>query len=139
MEESEQYFRLDPDAIATEPGRFVDTELEVEPVEFLPGLVFRSLIGQDVMVNFVRYQPHTEAPRHAHGEEQILFVLEGELEVELGEQKRTLRPGQAALIPPNVPHAARTHDGTCLQIDVFHPPRQAFLDLIEARRRAASG
>jgi quercetin dioxygenase-like cupin family protein len=139
MDEGAQYFRLDPDAVATEPGRFVDTEVDVEPVEFLPGLVFRSLIGKDVMVNFVRYQPHTEAPRHAHKEEQILFVLEGELEVELGDQTRTLRPGQAALIPPNVPHGARTHDGSCLQVDVFHPPRQAFLDLIEGRRRAASG
>jgi quercetin dioxygenase-like cupin family protein len=109
----------------------------VEPVEFLPGLVFRPLIGNDLMVNFVRYQPHTEAPRHAHAEEQILFVLEGELEVELGDDVRTLRPGQAALIPPNLPHAARTHDGSCLQVDVFHPRRQALIDLMEARREAS--
>ena len=139
MEESAQYFRLDPEAVAEEPGRFVDSEVDVEPVEFLPGLVFRPLIGKDVMVNFVRYQPHTEAPRHAHPEEQILFVLEGELEVELGDDVRTLGPGQAALIPSNVPHAARTHDGECLQVDVFHPPRQALLDLIAARRQPASG
>lgn len=138
-EESAQYFRLDPSAVATEPGRFVDSEVDVEPVEFLPGLVFRPLIGKDLMVNFVRYEPHTEAPRHAHAEEQILFVIEGELEVELGDEVRTLGPGEAALIPSNVPHAARTHDGSCLQVDVFHPPRQALLDLMETRRRRASG
>jgi quercetin dioxygenase-like cupin family protein len=137
MEESAHYFRLDPDAVAEGPGRFIDTEIDVEPVEFLPGLVFRPLIGNDLMVNFVRYQPHTEAPRHAHAEEQILFVLEGELEVELGDDVRTLRPGQAALIPPNLPHAARTHDGSCLQVDVFHPRRQALIDLMEARREAS--
>jgi quercetin dioxygenase-like cupin family protein len=139
MEESAQYFRIDPEAVAQAPGRFVDSEVDVEPVEFLPGLVFRPLIGKDVMVNFVRYQPHTEAPRHAHREEQILFVLEGELEVELGGEKRTLGPGQAALIPPNLPHAARTHDGSCLQVDVFHPPRQALLDLMKARRNRTPG
>ena len=134
-EESARYFQLDPRAVAAEPGRFVDSEVDVEPVEFLPGLVFRPLIGKDLMVNFVRYQPHTEAPRHAHAEEQILFVVEGELEVELGGEVRTLGPGQAALIPSNVPHAARTHDEPCLQVDVFHPPRQALLELMEARRR----
>ena len=46
---------------------------------------------------------------------------------------RTVRPGEAIVIPPNVPHAARTHDGTCLEMDVFHPPRRG---LLEAMRRA---
>lgn len=138
MEESAHYFRLDPGAVPEGPGRFVNTEVDVEPVEFVPGLSFRPLIGKDLMVNFVSYQPHTEAPRHAHSEEQILFVIEGELEVELGDEKRTLRPGQAALIPPHLPHAARTHDAACLQVDVFHPPRRALLDLMEGREKQAS-
>jgi quercetin dioxygenase-like cupin family protein len=139
MEHGAQYFQIDPEAVAQGPGRFLDSEVDVEPVEIAPGLVFRPLIGQQLMVNFVRYEPHTEAPRHAHSEEQILFVLEGELEVELGEERRTLRPGQAALIPPFVPHGARTHDGGCLQVDVFHPPRQALLDIMGERREATSG
>lgn len=139
MEQGAHYFQLDPEAVAQGPGRFLDTEVDVEPVEMLPGLVFRPLIGEQLMVNFVRYEPHTEAPRHAHSEEQILFVLEGELEVDLGEERRTLTRGQAALIPPFVPHAARTHDGRCLQVDVFHPRRQALLDLMGEKGQATSG
>jgi quercetin dioxygenase-like cupin family protein len=84
----------------------------------------------------VSYEPHTEAPRHAHAEEQVLYVLEGELEVDLGDETRMLRPGQAAVIPPHLPHAARTHELPCYQLDVFHPPRQGLLDAM-ARRSAA--
>ena len=139
MYESSQYFQFDPDAVAEQPGRYVHLEDEVEPVQFSPGLVFRPVLGKDLMVSFVRYEPHTEAPRHAHSEEQILFVLEGELEVELGDMTRTLRPGQVAVIPAHVPHAARTHDLPCYQVDVFHPPRQGLLDAMEAQRRTAPG
>jgi quercetin dioxygenase-like cupin family protein len=139
MEPSSQYFQLDPDAVAKSPGRYFDSNVDADPVEFVPGLVFRSMLGEELMVNYVSYEPHTEAPRHAHAEEQILLVLEGELEVELGDEVRTLKPGQAALIPPHVPHAARTHDGTCLQLDVFHPPRKALLDLVNARGKQPAG
>jgi quercetin dioxygenase-like cupin family protein len=52
---------------------------------------------------------------------------------------RTLRPGQVAVIPAHVPHAARTHDLPCYQVDVFHPPRQGLLDAMEAQRRTAPG
>jgi quercetin dioxygenase-like cupin family protein len=138
MEESERYFRLDPDGVAEAPGRYVDIVTEIEGVEFVPGLVLRPLVGKDLMLSFVSYDPHTEAPRHAHSEEQVLYVLEGELEVELGDETRTLRPGQAAVIPPHLPHAARTHDLPCYQLDVFHPPRQALLDAME-RQGGAPG
>jgi unsaturated pyranuronate lyase len=133
MEESERYFRLDPEGVAEAPGRYVDIVSDVEGVEFLPGLVFRPVLGKDLMLSFVSYEPHTEAPRHAHAEEQILYVLEGELEVDLGDETRVLRPGQAAVIPPHLPHAARTHELPCYQLDVFHPPRQGLLDAMQRR------
>jgi quercetin dioxygenase-like cupin family protein len=136
MDESERYFRLDPEGVAEAPGRYVDIVSDIEGVEFVPGLLFRPLVGKDVMLSFVTYEPHTEAPRHAHAEEQVLYVLEGELEVDLGDETRMLRPGQAAVIPPHVPHAARTHELPCYQLDVFHPPRQALLDVM-GRRSAA--
>jgi quercetin dioxygenase-like cupin family protein len=84
------------------------------------------------MVNFVRFEPHTEAPLHWHEEEQITFVLEGELEFEVAGETWMLTRGQAVVIPPNVPHGARTHDGACLEVDVFHPPRRALLETMGA-------
>src|SRR5205823_12985959 len=42
--------------------------------------------------------------------------------------ERIVRRGEAVVIPPNVPHGARTHDTTCLEVDVFHPPPRGLLE-----------
>ena len=89
--------------------------------------------GENVLVNFVRYEPGTVVPRHAHDEEQVTFVLEGEFEFECDGETRTLRRGSVVHIPPGVPHAARTLDTSCLQVDVFSPPRRVLVDALEGR------
>ncbi len=86
------------------------------------------MVGEKVMVNFVRFAPNTVAPLHWHDEEQISFVIDGEMEFEVGGEKRVVRRGEAIVIPPNVPHGARTYEGTCLEVDVFHPPRRGVLE-----------
>jgi len=99
----------------------------LEPLVMKPGLSFQPVLGDGLMVNFVSFEPHTEAPLHWHDEEQITYVMDGEFEFEVAGEKRILRRGEAVVIPPNVPHGARTHEGSCLEIDVFHPPRRALL------------
>lgn len=123
------YFAFDPATASQEKGRFVAIDSDLPMGEFKKGLYFRPLLGTNIMVNFVRYEPHTEAPLHLHVEEQIAFVLEGEFEFELAGEKRIMGPGDAVWIPSMVPHAARTRDKTCYQVDVFNPPRQGLLDL----------
>jgi quercetin dioxygenase-like cupin family protein len=120
------YFAGDESAQET-GGTFVAWD-ELSPIEMVPGLEFQPVVGENVMVNFVRFAPHTEAPLHWHDEEQISFVIEGEMEFEVGGQKRVVRRGEAIVIPPNVPHGARTYEGTCLEVDVFHPPRRGVLE-----------
>jgi quercetin dioxygenase-like cupin family protein len=129
--EPDPYFAGDETAQSGGGGTFVAWDA-LDAIELVPGLEFRPVVGRNVMVNFVHFAPHTEAPRHWHDEEQISFVLEGELEFEVGDEKRVVRRGEAVVIPPNVPHAARTHEGTCLEVDVFHPPRQGVLDAMGA-------
>ncbi len=52
----------------------------------------------------------TFPPREAHNfhkhpcREEIIYVLEGQAEQWVGEEKRLLGPGEMAHIPPNVPH-----------------------------------
>jgi quercetin dioxygenase-like cupin family protein len=130
MSES-SYFEA-PDGTPTAPGRYVEID-GLEPISFLDGLTFRPVSGERALVSFARYEPNTVVPRHAHEEEQFTFVLEGELEFELDGDRRLLRPGTVAVIPPFVPHAARTFDSPCLQADVFSPPRRQFLEALGAR------
>jgi quercetin dioxygenase-like cupin family protein len=113
-------------------GRYVNVDA-VDPVEFLPGLGFRPVLGQRAMANFVSFQPGAEAPRHVHEEEQIVIVVDGEFTFDLDGDVRTMRRGDVAVVPPWVPHAAWTTDSHCLEIDVFSPPRESLLKLAEAQ------
>jgi quercetin dioxygenase-like cupin family protein len=130
---SSSHFSSEAGGTPTAPGRFVDVSA-VEPVEFAPGLQFQPVLGENMMTNFVRFEPHTEAPVHVHEEEQIVIVLEGEFEFELDGVVRTMRAGDVAVAPPWVPHGARTTDSTCYEVDVFNPPRRS---LLEHARKAA--
>jgi quercetin dioxygenase-like cupin family protein len=85
------------------------------------------VLGQNTLTNFVRFEPHTEAPVHVHEEEQIVIVLDGEFEFSIDGDVRTMRPGDVAVIPPWVPHGARTLDSGCTEVDVFTPPRRSLL------------
>jgi unsaturated pyranuronate lyase len=117
----------------TESHRVVDVEVDLPQVEMSAGLVFRPLVGQNILLSFVRFEPHTEAPLHAHEEEQALIVLEGTLEVEVGGEVVRLGAGQVAHIPAWVPHAARSLDEPVRELDVFSPPRQALLQAMKDR------
>jgi quercetin dioxygenase-like cupin family protein len=122
-------------------GRYVNID-GITPAEFLPGLTFRPVLGHRTMANFVNYAPGTQAPRHVHEEEQIVIVLDGELHFDLDGDVRTMSRGDVAVIPAWVPHAAWTTDRSCLQIDVFCPPRKTLLALAEEQQagtRSASG
>lgn len=127
--DADRYFTLDPELTPHGEGRYVELD-EIERVQFVEGLTFRPVLGERTMVNWVHFEPGTEAPRHAHEEEQITFVVEGEFEFDLDGDVRTMRPGMVAVIPPGVPHGARTTDGPCLEIDVFVPPRKVLLEKI---------
>lgn len=127
----DRYFAFTEEAASKEAGRFVNVDHDVDAVRFSDGLHFRPVLGTSVLVNIVDFAPHTQAPRHLHDEEQVVIIIDGELEFEVGGETRLLGPGDMAVIPPNVPHAAQTYDSACREIDVFHPPRKALLDLLD--------
>lgn len=122
----------------TAAGRYVDVDA-IEPVEFVPGLEFRPVLGERTMTNFVHFEPNTEAPVHTHEEEQIVIVLDGEFEFELDGEVRTMRKGDVAVVPPWVPHGAKTKETRCDEVDVFNPPRKTLLEHARAQQQAAGG
>jgi quercetin dioxygenase-like cupin family protein len=114
------------------PGRYVNID-SVKSAEFVPGLTFRPVLGQRAMTNFVHFEPGAEAPRHVHEEEQIVIILDGEMTFDLDGDVRVMRKGDVAVIPAWVPHGAWTTDTSCLEVDVFSPPRKSLLALAEAQ------
>jgi quercetin dioxygenase-like cupin family protein len=92
----------------------------------LPGFTMQSVTGGKLMANWVVIEPHREMPLHHHPHEQLGIMLEGAMELTIGDETRLLRAGDAYTIPPHLPHYARTHDEGCVVLDVFTPPREDY-------------
>ena len=85
------------------------------------------------------FEPGTAAPRHVHSEEQIVIVVDGEFTFDLVGDVRVMRRGDVCVVPPWVPHGAWTGEGSCLEIDVFVPPRESLLKLAAAQEADSTG
>jgi mannose-6-phosphate isomerase-like protein (cupin superfamily) len=55
--------------------------------------------------------------------EQVLFVVEGEILAEIGEEQTMLRKGDAVIVPAGVAHRFVNHSGSsALTFNVYSPP-----------------
>ena len=101
------------------------------PKERVSDLLQRRLItGERMMLAHVYLDKGCVVPRHSHDNEQLTYILEGALRFWLGEdgeEEVVVRAGEVLVIPPNLPHKAEALEDT-LDVDIFSPPRQDWLD-----------
>jgi quercetin dioxygenase-like cupin family protein len=101
------------------------------PLEELSGTLARKLItGDRMMLAHVYLKKGAIVPRHSHENEQITYILEGGLRFWIGaneSQVIDVLAGEVLHIPSHVPHKAEALEDT-LDVDIFSPPRQDWLD-----------
>lgn len=96
--------------------------------EMREGVHMRLLVGDALMFSIVRFEPHAVVPTHRHPHEQMGCVLEGELDLWVGDDRRTLRKGDVYTIASNVAHGAETGESTCVVLDAFTPLREDYVN-----------
>ena len=97
----------------------------------------RLITGERMMLAHVYLDKGSIVPRHSHENEQLTYILEGALHFwlgENGEEEVTVRAGEVLHIPSNLPHMAEALEDT-LDVDIFSPPRQDWLDGTDAYLR----
>ena len=89
----------------------------------------RIVTGEQAMLAHIYLDKGARVPTHSHHNEQITYLLEGVLKFWIGDDREELilKAGEVLLIPPNVPHAAEALED-CLDVDVFSPPREDWLN-----------
>ena len=101
------------------------------PRERLSDVLDRKLItGDRMMLAHVYIKKGAIVPRHSHENEQITYILEGGLRFWIGADESEVidvLAGEVLHIPSNVPHKAEALEDT-LDVDIFSPPRQDWLD-----------
>ena len=101
------------------------------PLEPVTDVIDRKLVtGDRMMMAHVYIKKDAVVPKHSHDNEQLTYILEGALHFWIGEdgsEELTVSAGEVLHIPSNVPHKAQALVDT-LDVDVFSPPRQDWLD-----------
>jgi quercetin dioxygenase-like cupin family protein len=71
---------------------------------------------QETVVNLLEMGPGIGAPWHMHpGAQELLYVTEGDLIVEVDGQSTTvIKAGQIAIIPAEIPHLARNESANAM-------------------------
>ena len=98
---------------------------DLKATEFLPGLTGRFVHGSQTTLSFVDLNEGSRLPEHSHHHEQITYIVEGELEMEIGGEHFLFKAGMVHVIPPNVPHSALALTD-CKVIDAFSPARDDY-------------
>jgi quercetin dioxygenase-like cupin family protein len=101
------------------------------PKEQVSATLDRRLItGERIMLSHVYIKKGSIVPKHSHENEQITYILEGGLRFWIGadeSQMIDVMAGDVLHIPSNVLHKAEALEDT-LDVDIFSPPRQDWLD-----------
>ena len=115
------------------------SDIPVEPLNPLIGRQF--VVGTGTMLARVLLAKGAHVPLHSHVNEQITYILEGTLRFlmhEGGEPREvTVHAGEVLCIPPSVPHEAFALEDT-VDLDIFNPPRQDWIDGTDAYLRNQS-
>jgi quercetin dioxygenase-like cupin family protein len=103
--------------------------------EFVDGVRLHAIGGEQVLLCRVEYEPGKQVPWHAHEDtEQVMFILEGEVEMTIEEETATLKPGDVVVVNRGLHHKLFSEGGVTFMealapVPLDHVPDKS-LDLV---------
>lgn len=92
-----------------------------EPLALFPHVSLHASGGEQVLLCRVHYEPGADVPRHSHEHtEQVMLMLEGEMEMTVGTETRTIGAGDSVVVNRGVEHELRS-EGGCAFIEALSP------------------
>jgi quercetin dioxygenase-like cupin family protein len=83
-----------------------------EPFGIFPGVWLHAIGGEQVLLCRVTYEPGKTVERHAHGEaEQLMAIVDGSVDVTIGDETRTLTAGDVCVMNRGVEHELYSEKG----------------------------
>jgi quercetin dioxygenase-like cupin family protein len=96
---------------------------QLETLEVMQGAFLASVQTENLTVAYTDMKAGVEIPLHHHPEEAVDILLEGILEMQIGEKSDTLSPGMISIVPSNILHRAKAITD-CKVVTIFYPKRQ---------------
>src|SRR5208282_3097174 len=96
---------------------FIDTS-ELKTIERLPGWKGRYFDSYNMTFGHYVFAAGSKIHEHSHPNEEVWNVIEGQLEVTIGNESRLAGPGCVAVVPPNTFHSVRAiSNGRAIVVD----------------------
>ncbi len=97
----------------------------IEQIEVIKGFKGRFFHTNSFTVAFWEIEKGSILPLHAHIHEQTTQIIEGTLEMTIGDKTMILESGMIVSIPSNVMHSGKALS-TCKLTDTFCPVREDY-------------
>lgn len=104
----------------------INTIPAIEPV---PGCRMRTPYGENLMLSYLEMDDGAVVPLHDHPHEQGGILIQGQIELTIGDETRLCQAGSLFIIPPNTPHKAVAVGGPAVVLDVFSPVREDYAEM----------
>jgi len=80
--------------------------------EFVDGVRIHAIGGEQVLLCKVKYDPGKQVPWHKHDDtEQVMFVLDGEVDMTIEEETATLKAGDVVVVNRGLHHKLFSEGG----------------------------
>jgi mannose-6-phosphate isomerase-like protein (cupin superfamily) len=86
--------------------------------EFRPGIMSKAELGKNLIMACMQIGPGKEDAGHEHSFDQCGIVLEGRIEMFVGQERKILGANECYFIPSGVRHGWKTFDTPAKILDV---------------------
>jgi quercetin dioxygenase-like cupin family protein len=107
-------------------SKYFPTAEECGRHTIFPGVQIQTFALQKMMVSVVDLEPNSVVAEHSHHHEQMGMWLAGKAIFTIGDEERTVGPGDIYRIPGHVRHKVVVLDQPARAIDIFSPPRDEY-------------
>jgi len=91
------------------------------------GIERQMIVGDQLMICRLRFDPFVDTPAHDHPHEQFTIVERGRVRFIIGEEERIAKAGDVLHFPSGCWHGATMLDEEVVLVDIFTPLREDFL------------
>ncbi len=95
-----------------------------EKKPLVPGIQIRTFWGENLLLSVVDFEANAVVPGHSHPHEQIIYLLEGNIEIGIEGNTQSLRAGEFMIVPGGVEHSVKVGSQPARGLDIFSPVRE---------------
>jgi quercetin dioxygenase-like cupin family protein len=105
---------------------------EIPEEEVRPGIVRRAYATDEVMLTMNVASQGMELNPHAHSDfDQLVCITEGRCRYHVDGVAHEMGPGSMMLVPAGADHFIEPISPSCVNLDVFVPPRGDYADALQ--------